>query len=113
MPPEPAVKRAVAFIDGQNLYRAAKEAFGYHWPSYSAKALAKRICDDQGWHLAQARFYTGVPDAAEDPFWHAWWAKKLAVMGKHGVHVFSRVLRYHNEEVRLPNGSTTTVLVGK
>jgi hypothetical protein len=33
MPPEPSVKRVYAFIDGQNLFYAAKEAFG--WPSAS------------------------------------------------------------------------------
>lgn len=31
---EPAIKRAVTFVDGQNLYRSAKEAFGYHFPNY-------------------------------------------------------------------------------
>jgi hypothetical protein len=34
MPPEPAVKRAIAFIDGQNLFHAARESFGYPYPSY-------------------------------------------------------------------------------
>ena len=29
MSSEPLVKRAVAFIDGQNLYHAARESFGY------------------------------------------------------------------------------------
>jgi hypothetical protein len=29
MPAEPAIKRAVAFVDGQNLFYAAKTAFGY------------------------------------------------------------------------------------
>lgn len=28
MPVEPSTKRTVAFFDGQNLYHAAKEAFG-------------------------------------------------------------------------------------
>ena len=30
MPAEPGIKRAVSFFDGQNLYRHAKNAFGYH-----------------------------------------------------------------------------------
>jgi mRNA interferase HigB len=29
MPAEPPVKRVVAFVDGQNLFYAAKKAFGY------------------------------------------------------------------------------------
>ena len=31
---EPSVKRTIAFIDGQNLFFAAKEAFGYSYPDY-------------------------------------------------------------------------------
>lgn len=34
MPPEPKVKRAFAFIDGQNLFFAARQAFGYTYPNY-------------------------------------------------------------------------------
>ena len=33
MPTEPDIKRAVSFIDGQNLYRHAKDAFGHHHPN--------------------------------------------------------------------------------
>lgn len=29
MPDEPLIKRTVAFFDGQNLFHATKEAFGY------------------------------------------------------------------------------------
>jgi hypothetical protein len=34
-------------------------------------------------------------------------------MGRQGVHVFSRALRYRNQTVRLPNGQTHTFLVGQ
>ena len=37
MPTEPTTKRAVAFVDGQNLYRSAKTAFGYHYPNYDVR----------------------------------------------------------------------------
>jgi len=40
MPVEPAVKRTVAFFDGQNLYHHARAAFGYSYPNYSPLALA-------------------------------------------------------------------------
>ena len=40
MPIEPAVKRAIVFIDGQNLFHAVKEAFGYRWPNYDVGKLA-------------------------------------------------------------------------
>ena len=40
MAPEPAVKRTVAFVDGQNLFFAARQAFGYTYPNYDFPALA-------------------------------------------------------------------------
>ena len=36
---EPAIKRAIAFVDGQNLFYAAKEAFGYSYPNYDPDSL--------------------------------------------------------------------------
>ena len=60
MPAEPPVKRAVVFVDGQNLFHAAREAFGYTYPNYDVHALAERICAGRGWRLTQARFYTGI-----------------------------------------------------
>ena len=61
----------------------------------------------------QVRFYTGIPDAADDPFWNHFWTAKLAQMGRQNVHVFSRILRYRNQTVRLANGQTHTFLVGQ
>ena len=113
MPPEPATKKAVAFVDGQNLFHAARESFGYTYPNYDVLALARRICQGKGWDLGQVRFYTGIPDPADDPRWNQFWAGKLRVMSWHRVHVFSRPLRYRNRLVRLPNGSTHTFLAGE
>jgi len=113
LPPEPADKRAVAFIDGQNLFHAAREAFGYTYPNYDPVALARAVCSAQGWRLAQTRFYTGVPDPSDNAFWGHFWTAKLAVMGTRGVQVYSRPLRYRNKTIRLPRGETTTVLVGQ
>jgi hypothetical protein len=48
MPTEPTIKRAVAFVDGQNLYRSAKTAFGYHYPNYDVQALARSVCVQRG-----------------------------------------------------------------
>lgn len=90
MPGEPPAKRAVAFVDGQNLFYAAREAFGYTYPNYDASALARYLCEGRGWTLTQVRFYTGIPDPEDNAFWHGFWSAKLAVMGKEGVHVFSR-----------------------
>ncbi len=113
MPPEPSPKRVIAFIDGQNLYHAAKEAFGYTYPNYDPLALAGAICQRQDWQLAQVRFYTAVPEASHNPLWHGFWTAKLAHMGRQGVEVFSRSLRYRNKQVTLADGSTYSFLVGE
>ena len=63
---EPPVKRTVAFFDGQNLFHAARSAFGYNYPNYDVKALAQTICAARGWQLCQVHFYTGVPDPDGD-----------------------------------------------
>jgi uncharacterized LabA/DUF88 family protein len=111
--PEPPVKRTIAFIDGQNLYRSAKAAFGYHYPNYNVQALAAAICARQVWQLRQVRFYTGIPDVGDDAFWNHFWTAKFAQMGREGVHVCWRLLRYRNEVVRLPDGKEVTTLVGR
>lgn len=113
MPLEPATKRAIAFVDGQNLFYAIKHAFGYTFPNYDIPALAAAVCQLRGWTLSQVRFYTGIPSVQDDPFWNHFWTAKLAVMGTRGVDTFSRHLKYRNQTVRLPDGSSTTVLVGQ
>ncbi|OGS68882.1 MAG: NYN domain-containing protein [Elusimicrobia bacterium RIFOXYB2_FULL_62_6] len=109
----PVINNAVIFIDGQNLYHSAKEAFGYTFPNYDALALSKKICADNNWTLAGTRFYTGVPDSRDDPFWNKFWAQKLSVMGRQGIVVFKRSLRYRRHRVKLPDGSEQAVLVGE
>ena len=113
MPPEPAAQRTVAFIDGQNLFHGAREAFGYTYPNYDARALAERVCAGRDWQLVRTRFYTGIPDREDDARWHDFWSAKLAVMGRQGVHVYSRSLRYRNKTVRLPDGTEHTFLNGR
>lgn len=113
MPPEPPVKRAVAFIDGQNLFHAVRETFGYTYPNYDVSALAHAICNRQGWQLDKVRFYTGIPDATDDPFWNHFWLHKLAMLGRQGVAVYSRPLRYRNRRVRLLDGTEHTYLAGE
>lgn len=109
----PQNPKTISFIDGQNLFYAVKEAFGYLYPNYDLLALSKALCGPRGWDLAQVRFYTGVPDAQDDSFWNHFWNAKLAQMGRSGMHVFSRSLRYRNQTVRLPDGKDFTFLVGQ
>ena len=113
MPPQLDPKRAIAFFDGQNLFYAAKDAFGYPFPNYDTKKLAKKICAERGWSLIGIRFYTGIPDESVDSVRHGFWAAKLAAMGTRGIETFSRRLRYRNQFVQLGDGSVTTVQVGQ
>jgi uncharacterized LabA/DUF88 family protein len=113
MPQEPSIKRVHAFIDGQNLFYAAKDAFGYTYPNYDPLKLAQAICRAQSWQLAACRFYTGLPSAEDNAFWNHFWAAKLAAMGTRGIITFSRTLRYRNQTIVLPDGGTTTALIGQ
>ncbi len=113
MTSEPQKKRAIIFVDGQNLFYAVKVAFGYTYPNYDVMALAEWICGHNNWELEEVRFYTGIPDVQDDPKWNKFWSRKLSVMGKMGVRIFSRPLRYRNQSIILPDGSQKTVLVGQ
>lgn len=112
MPTAPPSPRAVAFFDGQNLFHAAKAAFGHTFPNYDPQALAAAVCKQNGWSLVETRFYTGVPDVADNPTWNHFWTAKLAQLGRMGVHTFSRPLRYRNQLIPTPSG-VTSALVGQ
>lgn len=113
MPIEPIYKRAIAFVDGQNLFHAAKEAFGYSYPNYDPLALAKEICAIKSWVLQKVKFYTGIHSPEDNVAWNHFWTKKLAVMGSRGVQTFSRQLRYRIQTVTLDSHTTTPILVGQ
>jgi hypothetical protein len=68
MPAEPTVKRAVAFIDGQNLFHNVRNAFGYTYPNFDVQKLAQAVCSPRGWTLERVQFYTGVPAASDNAF---------------------------------------------
>jgi len=93
----PATPYAIAFVDGQNLFRCALTAFEHTYPNFDCKALATAICKQQGWNLTQVRFYTGVPTRERDSRWHDFWARKATRMSRTGVHVVMRPLRYAEE----------------
>jgi uncharacterized LabA/DUF88 family protein len=109
MPVEPAVKRAVAFFDGQNLFHCAKNAFGYRWANYDPVKLAQAICAQNTWNLTQTRFYTGIHTFQGNAFLHGFWKNKLTVLGRQqNIHIFSRPLRYRQKTIELPDGSIHT-----
>lgn len=109
---EPTIKRAVAFFDGQNLFHCAKAAFGYTYPNYNVSLLAQAICKAKGWQCSGVRFYTGIPDPEDNAFWNHFWNAKGAQMGRQGVYLYTRSLRYRNKQVKLPDGTIHTFLDG-
>src|SRR6266487_931886 len=84
-----------------------------HTPNYDVLALAGRLCRIQGWQSTQVRFYTGIPASSDDAGWHRFWSAKLARVGRQGIHVYSRPLRYRTKTVRLPNGEMVTFVAGE
>jgi uncharacterized LabA/DUF88 family protein len=113
MPAEPAVKRTIAFVDGQNLFHNSRNAFGYTYPNYDVQKLAQAVCASRGWTLERVQFYTGVPSPTDNAFWNGFWSNKLAMMGRRGVVVFSRSLVYRNKSVQVPGFGTHTFLAGE
>jgi uncharacterized LabA/DUF88 family protein len=113
MPKEPKNKRTYVFIDGQNLFHAVKDAFGYTYPNYDVKRLVETVCSSKGLSIDKIFFYTGVPNADDDERWNTFWNAKLAAMGRVGINTFSRALRYRNQKVKLPDGSSFTTLVAQ
>ncbi len=109
MPVAPGSKRTIAFVDGQNLFFAAKGAYGYVFPNYDPIALAEAVCRRQSWDLQLVCFYTGVPAREINPRWSFFWAEKLALMGTKGVHTFSRPLRYTSKSIVLASGEVSVV----
>jgi uncharacterized LabA/DUF88 family protein len=107
---EPDIKRAVAFFDGQNLYRHAKEAFGHHHPNYDPKKLFHAVCEASGWEESGIRFYTGTPSAQKSELWHKYWFNRLLAMRRSGIVVTSRPIRYRTIEIELGDGTTTRVV---
>lgn len=104
-------KRAAVFVDGQNLFYSVKHVFGYSYPNYDVMALAKSLAQKNRWQLGRVRFYTGVPGAAESPKWHEFWARKLAQMGRTGVDIFTRQLRYRPQRITRADGGTHVIKV--
>ena len=110
---EPPVKRTLAFFDGQNLFHHAKAAFGHTYPNFDPKKLTENICSSRGWAISGIHFYTGVPSPMDKPFWNHFWTAKMAVMGTRGIETFSRPLRYRNQTINLPDGTTAVAPVGQ
>lgn len=101
----------MAFIDGQNLYQHAKDAFGHHHPNFDPIKLHAMVCASRGWTPNLVRFYTGVPSAAESPMWAGYWSSRILALKRAGVHVTTRPLRYRTQYAFDENGDQKTITV--
>lgn len=110
---EPNVKRAISFIDGQNLFRHAKEAFGHYHPNYDPNKLTAAICAAKGWEVAGVQFYTGTPKKEHSEMWHDYWERRLTAMRRTGITVTSRKLHYRVERISLRDGSERNVVFSR
>jgi uncharacterized LabA/DUF88 family protein len=110
---EPAEKRAITFIDGQNLYHCAREAFGISHPNYDVRKLSEMVCQAGGWSLRQVRFYTGYPSQRDDPFWGYFWQRKLLAISRQNVFKFARPLRYRTRQITSEAGDDVSVRVAE
>jgi len=97
--PAPVIRNAIAFIDGQNLYRHAKDAFGHHHPNYDPVKLHREVCRINGWRPTLVRFYTGVPDPSHNELWSGYWSARVLSLKRAGVHVTTRRVRYDQQTV--------------
>jgi hypothetical protein len=94
--------RVVVFLDWQNVYRGAREAFcGHGAPHWEGQvhplALGELIAADSPYdrRLHQVRVYRGQPDATHDPRGYAANTRQVAAWRQSPlVHVTTRVLRY-------------------
>ncbi len=102
--PEPSIKNAMAFFDGQNLYQHAKEAFGHYHPNYDPVKLHHAVCAANGWRPTLTRFYTGVPSRTESPMWASYWSNRVLALKRAGVHVTTRPIRYRKQSITDPQG---------
>lgn len=97
--------QTIVFIDGQNLYHLAKNSWAppgsshYTYPSYDVEKVAQTlVARVPGRILAETRFYTGVPNASADHFWHGFWTNKLRRMRTLGITVYSGRINSSGQE---------------
>ena len=90
--------RAVALIDGMNLYNHARNAFGDRDGRYDPVKLAQAVAASQDCELVQTRFYVGVPPATRHRRLHEYWQARLLAMEESGVFVFRGTVNYSGRQ---------------
>lgn len=94
------------FIDGQNFYLSARQAFDRTFPDYDILQVGNLLSQKiSGQDATTISFYSGVPIAKYQPRWAEFWSNKTAAMEEQGIRVTTRPLRYLTEsDPQVPNG---------
>lgn len=76
-------QRAALFLDYQNMYRSAREAFGLasapaQHGNLSPLALGTVVAQQAGVDLSEVRVYTGIPTPHKSPTLHAMMQRRIA-----------------------------------
>lgn len=97
-------ERVVLFVDHQNIYKGARDAFfegrpphftsGQFNPISMGRLICSRPPPDIARQLGQVRIYTGQPDSTRQSKSYGASRKQYALWRRRGVEVISRPLRY-------------------
>jgi uncharacterized LabA/DUF88 family protein len=96
-------KRLALFIDAQNTYMCAREAFfspgaypniGQFDPIALGRLIADRDRGDGGRELSEVRVYTGRPASNRNPRGYGANRRQAEAWAKRGAKVYVRILRY-------------------
>jgi uncharacterized LabA/DUF88 family protein len=102
LPGDNTAKRTVVFIDYQNMYRSAREAFGWeaaggHYGNFRPYGLGRQMVREGDRTLAQVRVYTGIHTPHGNAHQHGLMQRRMLAWvaeSPEKVEVFPRSLRY-------------------
>lgn len=98
-----AAQRVVVFLDWQNVYNHARDAFHNSWDPHTAGqvdpldlalTLMKRAQEGFVWELSAVRIYRGMPDQAHDPKGYAACRRQMSRWTDNRIITTTRKLRY-------------------
>jgi uncharacterized LabA/DUF88 family protein len=94
--------RTVVFVDYQNMYRSAREAFSWeddagHFGNFRPYGMGRRMVREGNRRLEQVRVYTGIHTPLRNPVQHGHMQRRMSAWiaeSPEKVEVFPRPLRY-------------------
>ena len=103
-------QRVVLFVDAQNMYKGAREAFfdpyldHFTCGQFNPLAMAELICSRPQPYttrtIQEVRVYTGQPSSFQDPKGYAANRKQCRAWEAGGITVIARPLKYHKGKAK-------------